>query len=386
MPAEAEAGGDLAHPGPGRGRRKKYLLSALAVAVLLAGGAVVGTVTARPDAGQQRGAGRGNLPPATDTVRREDLSSSTQVDGTLGYAKERKVNGGASGTLTWLPATGSTVRQDGALYEVDGHKIRLMYGDKPMYRPLKEGDEGADVRQLKANLRDLGYGYGLAVDDEFTPGTTDVVKRWQKAHGLKRTGTTGPDQISFQPGAVRINRKDAAVGDPAAPGRPVLTTTGSAREVLIKLDVSQADLAKPGTEVTVNLPGGDTAEGKVTSVDRSVTEEGTDPQNKTPKITARIGFADPQGRKGRGGTPGDKVSAFDRSPVTVDVVGEVRKNVLTVPVGALLALPGGGFGVQVVEGGRAREVRVKLGMFAQGRVEITGGGLKPGTKVGVPKA
>ncbi|AJT65910.1 hypothetical protein T261_4256 [Streptomyces lydicus] len=56
------------------------------------------------------------------------------------------------------------------------------------------------------------------------------------------------------------------------------------------------------------------------------------------------------------------------------------------PVNALLALPGGGFGVQVVEGGRAREVRVKLGMFGQGRVEITGGGLKPGMKVGVPKA
>ncbi|MGW2632821.1 peptidoglycan-binding protein [Streptomyces chattanoogensis] len=374
LPEAAED--NLAHRRPGRRRRTKYLLSALVVAALLAGGAVaVGSVTGRPDTGRPGGTGKGALPPATDTVRREDLSSSTQVDGTLGYTRERKVNGGAAGTLTWLPDTGSTVRRDGALYEVDGHKVRLMYGSKPMYRPLKEGDEGEDVRQLKENLRDLGYGDGLAVDDEFTPGTTGAVKRWQKAHGLEQTGRTGPDQISFQPGAVRIDRKDAAVGDPAAPGRPVLTTTGSAREVLIKLDVSQADLARPGTEVTVNLPGGATAKGKVASVDRTVTEEGSDPQNKTPKITVRIAFADP-----------GRVSAFDRSPVTVDVVGEVREDVLTVPVSALLALPGGGFGVQVVEGGRAREVRVKLGMFGQGRVEITGGGLKPGMKVGVPKA
>ncbi|MEV0370378.1 peptidoglycan-binding protein [Streptomyces sp. NPDC050636] len=381
MPAEADtAGGPAVAPARGpavapRRRKTKYLVSALVVAALLAGGgAAVGSVTGRPDPGPQRG-GRSALPPATDTVARQDLSSSTQVDGTLGYARERKVNGGAAGTLTWLPATGSTVARDGALYEVDGHKVRLMYGEKPMYRSLKEGDEGDDVRQLKENLRALGYGDALAVDDEFTAGTTDAVKRWQKAHDLKQTGTTGPDQISFQPGSVRINKKDMAVGDQSAPGRPVLTTTGSAREVLIKLDVEQADLAKPGTEVTVNLPGGSTAQGKVASVDRTVTEEGSDPGGKTPKITARITFEDP-----------GKVTSFDRSPVTVDVVGEVRKDVLTVPVNALLALPGGGFGVQVVEGGKAREVRVKLGMFGEGRVEISGGGLKEGTKVGVPKA
>ncbi|MFH8567739.1 peptidoglycan-binding protein [Streptomyces sp. NPDC017993] len=367
MPAEER------RPAARRGRTK-YLVSALVVAAVLAGGgAAIGSVTGRQDTGQQRP--KDALPPDTDTVERQDLSSSTQVDGSLGYARERKVNGGAAGTLTWLPATGSTVERDGALYETDGRTVRLMYGGKPMYRSLKQGDEGADVRQLKENLRALGYGDALAVDEEFTPGTTEAVKRWQKAHGLKQTGTTGPDQISFQPGAVRIKKKEAAVGDQVSPGRPLLTTTGSAREVQIKLDVAQADLAKPGTKVTVQLPGGGSAPGKVASVDRDITEEGGDPSGKTPKITARITFTDP-----------GKVTAFDQAPVTVDIVGEVREDVLTVPVNALLALPGGGFGVQVVEGGRVRDVRVKLGMFGQGRVEISGGGLKPGTKVGVPKA
>ncbi|MFE7607502.1 peptidoglycan-binding protein [Streptomyces celluloflavus] len=361
-------------PAPRRGRKKKYLISALVIVALLAGGgAAIASVTARQDDGQQQG--KGALPPATGSVERQDLSSSTQVDGTLGYTKERKINGGAAGILTWLPDTGSTVQRDGALYELDGHKVRLMYGAKPMYRTLKQGDKGDDVKQLKENLRALGYGNGLAVDGEFTAGTTAAVKRWQKAHDLKQTGTTGPDQISFQPGAVRIKSKDAAVGDQAAPGRPLLTTTGSAREVKIKLDVAEADLAKVGTEVVVNLPGGGTARGKVASVDRTVTEEGSDPQSKSPKITARITFADP-----------GEVTAFDQSPVTVDVVGEVRKNVLTVPVNALLALPGGEFAVQVVDGGTARDVPVKLGMFGQGRVEVSGGGLKQGMKVGVPKS
>ncbi|WP_253910773.1 hypothetical protein [Streptomyces sp. NRRL S-98] len=80
-----------------------------------------------------------------------------------------------------------------------------------------------------------------------------------------------------------------------------------------------------------------------------------------------------------------EVSAPDQSPVTVGLTGETRKGVLSVPVNALLALAGGGFGVQVVEDGRAREVRIELGMFGNGRVEVTGDALKEGMQVGIPK-
>ncbi len=79
----------------------------------------------------------------------------------------------------------------------------------------------------------------------------------------------------------------------------------------------------------------------------------------------------------------DKVNGIDKAPATVKLTGHTRKNVLSVPVGALLALPDGSFGVQVVEGERTREVKVRLGMFAQGRVEISGKGLTSGMKVGV---
>ena len=58
---------------------------------------------------------------------------------------------------------------------------------------------------------------------------------------------------------------------------------------------------------------------------------------------------------------------------------------LTVPVSALLALKEGGYGVQVVAAGATRIVPVKLGMFADGRVEISGSGITAGTKVGVPQ-
>ena len=57
---------------------------------------------------------------------------------------------------------------------------------------------------------------------------------------------------------------------------------------------------------------------------------------------------------------------------------------LTVPVAALVALPGGGYGVQVVTGAATRYVPVQLGMFGGGRVQVTGNGIAAGTRVGVP--
>ncbi len=353
-------------------RRTAVVATVVALLAVTGGGLAVSGLAdagAEPDS-HRRDAG---LPPATASVERGDLSSGTQVDGTLGYAKERKVNAGTTGTLTWSAESGSTIGRDGRLYEVNGTPVRLMYGTEPMYRTLKTGDKGNDVRQLEENLVALGYGAGLAVDNTYTDGTAAAVKQWQKAHDRKQTGRVGPEQISFQPSAVRVKSAGSTVGDQVAPGKPVLSTTGSERVVRIQLDVADGGSAKKGTEVTVTLPDGTTVNGKVASVGKTA-KPGDDPNDKTPKIPVTVTFDDP-----------GKVDGFDQSPVTVNLTGETRENVLSVPVNALLALPGGGFGVQVVEGGRTRDVKVELGMFGQGRVEVSGGGLREGAKVGVPK-
>ncbi|MGK4579396.1 peptidoglycan-binding protein [Kitasatospora sp. HPMI-4] len=358
-----------------RKRPRKYVIASLVVASALMGGAAVVSASGHDGKGQEQRTD--GLPQKTDTIKKQDLSSRTQVDGTLGYSGERKLNGGAQGTLTWLPDTGAVIKQNEAVYEADGSKVWLLYGERPMYRKLKVGDKGPDVRQLKQNLRDLGYGAGLAVNEEFTSGTAEALKRWQKSHGLKQTGETGPEQIAFTPSSVRVKKKEAAVGDQTGPGRPVLSVTGAEREVQIKLDVSDAELAEPGTGVEITLPGGDKAKGKVASLDRSggsdEKDQGGGGQDQSAKVTARVAFDDPS-----------QVKGIDQAPVTVELKGETHENVLTVPVNALLALPAGGFGVQVVEGGKAREVPVKLGLFGQGRVEVSGSGLKEGMKVGVP--
>jgi len=71
--------------------------------------------------------------------------------------------------------------------------------------------------------------------------------------------------------------------------------------------------------------------------------------------------------------------------VSVTMQSETHKNVLSVPVEALLALKEGGYGLQVVEGDSTRIIAVEVGMFASGRVEVSGGGVAAGMKVGVPR-
>ena len=77
--------------------------------------------------------------------------------------------------------------------------------------------------------------------------------------------------------------------------------------------------------------------------------------------------------------------ALRKAAVDVTFTASKRKNVLTVPIAALVALQEGGYGVEVVEGGKSRYVGVKTGLFSGGRVEISGDGLAEGMSVGMPR-
>ncbi|MFE9929876.1 peptidoglycan-binding protein [Streptomyces sp. NPDC005533] len=366
-------------------KRAKWLLGSLAAVLAVSGGgyAVIAQPQRASGGGQEQRAG-GGLPPATAPVQRGDLSSGLQVEGTLGHAQERKLNAGGPGVLTWVAAEGAAVERDGRLYEVNGRAVRLMYGSTPMYRPLKGGDRGEDVKQLKRNLRALGYGTGLDPEDgTFTAGTATAVKRWQKAHEAAQTGEVGREDIAFASGPQRVRRGDAAIGDEPGPGKPVLTVTGTERIVRFQIDAANATAAKPGDPVTVRLPGGAGATGRIEAVGAAAAPDdkngggaggGGGGGDRKAKVEVSVTFDKPA-----------EVNAPDQSPVTVALTGETRKGVLSVPVNALLALTDGGFGVQVVEDGRAREVKVEPGMFGNGRVEVTGDALKEGMQVGVPK-
>ncbi|MET9698890.1 peptidoglycan-binding protein [Streptomyces sp. NPDC006529] len=375
--------------------RRKWFLGSVALVLAVAGGGYAVVAQAGTGSEETHRRRTDGLPGATAPVTRGDLASGLRVDGTLGYAQERKLSapGGAPGTggsgtgpgtgagsatLTWAAPAGSAVERDGRLYEVNGRVVRLMYGTTPVYRTMRGGDKGEDVKQLKRNLQALGFGTGLdATDATFTAGTVTGVKRWQKSHGLKETGEIGREDITFAPGPQRVQKNDMAVGDDAGSGTPVLTLTGTERMVRFQLDVAKAGTVKAGDPVTVGLPGGGVAQGKIESVGSTANPDdpatGGSGGDKKPKVRIDVTLDDAAGAKGP-----------DQAPVSVNLTGEVRKNVLSVPVNSLLALAEGGFGVQVVENGTVREVKVEPGMFGKGRVEVKGDALTEGMRVGVP--
>ncbi|MEU4577178.1 peptidoglycan-binding protein [Nonomuraea sp. NPDC023979] len=304
-------------------------------------------------------------PPATATVTRTTLTETKTVDGALGHGPATTVTAKAQGTITWLPAEGATITRGRAVYSVDADRRPLLYGAMPLYRTLQDGVEGADVKLLERNLAKLGY-TGFDVDDAYTWATREAVENWQEDLGLDVTGRVEPGDVVVAGGPLRVAELKKALGDSAA--GPVLTATGTTRRVLVDLDVADSHLVRKGMPATVELPDGTEVDGEVTAVGR-VAEQSGDADDTATTVEVEVSVS---GLK----------KTYDSAPVEVTVVARQRENVLAVPVGALVALAEGGYGVQVVEGPATRYAAVETGMFADGQVEVTG--IAEGVTVAVP--
>jgi peptidoglycan hydrolase-like protein with peptidoglycan-binding domain len=309
-------------------------------------------------------------------VTRQTLTDTQSADGELGYGPATTMTGRLPGTLTKLPETGDRITRGKAVYEVDDKPVALMYGSMPAYRPLMPGTKGRDVKQLEKNLSALGY-TGFTVDKEYTSATADAVRQWQEDHGLDETGRVELGRVIFAPGAVRVDTLQAGEGDPAAPGSKMLSYTGTAKAVTVELDAADQRLAKKGAKVTVKLPDDRTIGGRIDDVSTVIlpgSGQGDSPQTKVEVV---VGLTGKKAQKA--------AEAYALASVDVAFTADRRTNVLTVPVAALLALRQGGFGVEVVKGSTSAYVPVQTGLFADGRVEISGDGITEGAIVGMPQ-
>lgn len=162
----------------------------------------------------------------------------------------------------------------------------------------------------------------------------------------------------------------------------VLSTTSTTQVVTADLDASDQGLARVGVRATVTLPDGRRVTGRVVRVGTVVTDgggDGTDPAagdgggDPTLPLTIRLRSTRAAGH-------------LDEAPVAVELARTTRHDALAVPVAALVARSGGGYGVRVVRAtGAVAEVPVEPGLFADGYVELTGGGVRAGDRVEVPK-
>jgi membrane fusion protein, multidrug efflux system len=366
--------------GVGRRRRRRVGRGVVVVVTVLAAGAAATAASGtgfgllRSDDGG--GESSSQLPPATAKVTRQTLVDTQTETGELGYGDATIVSGRLAGTVTALPASGAKVSRGQALYRVDDTPVILLYGALPAYRALSTGTEGPDVKQFEENLRALGY-TGFTVDDEYSSSTATAVKEWQEDLGLPETGTVDLGRVYYARGQVRVDTLKAAPGDQTGPGTAVLTYTGTSRVVTVELKVTDQRLARKGAAVNLTLPDGKTVRGKIAEVE-TVVDTGDDDSNggdsdPTTKLEVTIAITDAKA-----------VAGLNDATIDVAFTASERKNVLTVPVAALLALAEGGYGVQVVEGTRTRIVAVETGLFASGQVEVSGDGLSEGMMVGMP--
>jgi hypothetical protein len=341
------------------------------VAGVLTVGAVAAAVTVfnLPDAESSSDTKTTTTANTADIVK-ETLVDRENHDGTLGHGDTRTVAARGSGTVTWLPAAGATIGRGKAVYRLDNKPVVLLYGTLPAYRTLAPGVSGSDVTQFEKNLWALGY-RGFTVDDEYTSATADAVEEWQDDLGVAETGRVETSRLMYAPGSIRIDTQSAESGAVVQPGTELARYTGTSLMATVELDMDSQRLAKKGAAVQVALPDGKSVKGRIVGVTTTV-QEGQGDQPDTTMLKVSVGFT------------GKAPQGLDDAAVTVAFTAAQRADVLTVPVAALLALAEGGYGVQVVDGTAPKIVAVQTGLFADGKVEVTGTGLQAGMKVGMP--
>jgi hypothetical protein len=377
-------------------RRVRVGLLAGVLAVVVAGGGwavargglLDGSAAATPTA---------EVPTNTATVVRTEVVERQQVAGTLGYGDSRAVAGQAQGGIvTRVLAVGQVVGRGQALYELDGHPVPLWYGTRPAWRALQLGmTDGVDVRQLEANLVGLGFDpdRAITIDGHFSWATQAAVKRWQKASGRARTGLVALGQVVFWPGAIRVATVTATVGAPLQAGTTLLTVTSTRPLVTVALDPALQQLVRRGDRVEVTLPDGKTTPGTIRSVSRVATQSSSSGSSGDSSNSSDSSNSDSGSGSGQATVQVTvrlahprAAANLDQAPVQVAITTQAHPGVLAVPISALLAQSGGGYAVQLVNGGDRRRVAVRTGLFDEtaGLAEVQGAGLAAGMKVEVP--
>jgi hypothetical protein len=370
-------------------------LTALAVAI--AAGVAI-TIFALGSGGGPA-ASASTSPTATAAVIRTTLASRQQVSGTLERSGSYTlVVQQSSGTLTELPSPGTVIGRGQPLYWLDGQPVRLLYGTQAAWRPLMLADsDGADVRQLKRNLLALGFtDYdSLTLDDHFDWATAGAIDEWQHAQGVPETGSVPLGSVGFLPGPVRVTAQRAIPGTPAQTGSPVLDLTSTALVVDVPLDPSLRQLVHVGDRVQIQLPEGQTTPGTVSHIGADTTSAAGGQSTPTGSSANSSGQA-ASGSSSQTSTgspasvpvtvsldrPGD-ARGLDQVPVEVGITDTVHRNVLAVPIGALLALANGGYAVAVDEQGTRTLIEVTPGIFDGNLVEVSSSRLQPGMRVEV---
>ncbi len=175
---------------------------------------------------------------------------------------------------------------------------------------------------------------------------------------------------------------DAGSGNSAGGASAILQTTSTKLVATVDLAASSQSEAVVGSHLTVEMPNGSTVGGTITAVS-------TVAQSSSNSNGSSDGGS--SGNSGSGGSSATvpvtitldarvKGAGLDQAAVSVDFVQEKARNVLSVPVTALVATAGESYAVQEA-GVPYKLIPVTTGLFAAGYVQISGAGVHAGLQV-----
>lgn len=339
----------------------------IVVAALLVVATIVYLVSSKPN--QEDSNHRPLVRTATTEITRGDLLVYEEIGGKLGYVESEPVVSRVAGTVTWMANAGATLQRGERIATVNDIPVFLMYGAIPAYRALAEGVTGPDVRQLEENLHAMGY-RGFDVNENFKKGTARAVKRWQDKHDLPETGVVSLGLIHFSAGPAMVGKVEIRAGAVAKPDDTIAQLSGTQQLARVDVPVAKLPAIRSSRRVSVSMPGGARVPGTIVKVS-TVVDEPAEGEDGGPTVAVDVKLDE------------QASTEIAETPVDVRFERERRENVLTVPVNALLASPTGAYSV-VVAGKSRKRIAVKTGMFSDGRVEISGSGIREGMKVEVP--
>lgn len=387
-------GGDTAPPR--RGRTVALLAGVVTVLGVVTGVAALGL------GGRHRPVPHAKVELTSAVITRCTLTDSQSFPGQTTFGAARPLPLQATGLITWLPKAGTVVREGQTLVRVDDHPVILLNGTLPQYRTLQapaahttrttddavvpstaadkgapdtptasasalvatvdRSMRGADVRQLKRALTRLGYGR-IGDGPDYTRATAEIVKRWQRNLGEDPTGTVRLGDVFYAAGPLRVvPGPDTSVGQPMS--STALQYTSRTMVVTATVD-DTSTWAETGA--TLSVDAGQAR--SVTATVSSVTQADSTSSDGGKNMSIVAGVADQSALKSAG------------RAVTVTHVTARRTDVLCVPSTALVALAEGGYGLESETGAY---LPVQAGMFAQGKVEVSGAGIHTGLRIQLP--
>ena len=169
-----------------------------------------------------------------------------------------------------------------------------------------------------------------------------------------------------------------------------MQTSSTELVATVDLDASKQNEAKVGEKVTVEMPNSSTVNGVISAVS-PVAQSSSGSSNSSGNSSAS-GNSDNSNTGGTGSSSGATIpvtirlkghrsnTGLDQAAVSVNFAQARAKNVLSVPVTALVATSGSSYAVQEANASR-KLIPVTVGLFAAGYVQISGSGIYPGLEV-----